>query len=406
MSYKTSDREYYRKAAGYLKAARYMVLVILVIFIIFSMTVYREEITVDNFRYLLRYIDIQPPEFSLGDRSVSFSVGEDAQFSLLGDKLCVFDDGRVSSYDFSGRKLFSDSLSYVNPVSVSNDKYFMIYDMYGKNISIYNSFSKIAEKELDTEIEYIYLDTDGSFVVITKEKSYSSGFVVYDSNFHKSYSFMSRDMTITDIALDSSGDTVVCATTGSHGGDYYSKILFFDISTEEPPQTLEIFGQMPLSLLCSDGKFSLVTDCGIHYFNKSGEKTGEADFGLDTLKSVYRFRDFFAVGLKTAETGVDMVARFYDYQGKELLTTRHKSEIFNISHKDGDIFILEHFLLRAFKYSGGVITENSISDIAADGEYKKVFSGGADEYVLVSSGGALKQKINYEPAGENGEKQE
>ena len=391
MSRSTADREYYRKAAGYIRVARIAVLVILVVFTVFSMTVHREEITLENLRYLMRYIDIQSPGTAGGDGRVGFVAGEDAYYRMLGDKLVVFDDKRVSSYDFTGHKLFSENISYINPVCTANDKYLLVYDHYGRGLSVYNSFSKVSEKKLSTDTEYIYLDKNGSFAAITKEKSYSGGFVVYDSNFNKSYSFMSRDMNITDVALLSGKHTAVCATTGAKNGDFYSKVLFFDISTEQEPREYELYGQMPLSLFASHNTVVLATDGGMYFFDCDGVNTAHVPFGTDTLSGIYRFDDFFAVCLKTAETGVDTVVKLYDYKGNTLFTSQHKSEVFNISYKNGKILILEHFLLNTLSYDKGIV---SVSEtISVDGEFKKAFAttGG---YVLVSSSGAVESKYS------------
>lgn len=384
-------REYYEKAYRWVRLARYAVLIVLVLFLIISMTVFREDITFDNFRYLMKYLEISPPAVTEGEKNITFSVSSDTSFGMIGDKLMAADTDTVLSYDMGGRKILQETFSYQNPVSVKNDKYMLIYDLDGYKLSVYNSFSKVCEKTLSTPIEYACLSADGGFAVITREKSYSGGFEVYDRHYKKIYSFMTRSATVTDLCYDGKAGKVACATTDAKNGDFYSQIVTFDVSQEEPIQdTAYLTGEMPLSLFCAGDGFALMTDAGLHYYGYDGVQRRFTDFQYDTPCSLYPLDGFFAVTLKSALAGTDSSVYFYDYEGNLLYSQYCKSQVAHIHAAYGRIYVLEPYTLHILKYDEAY-TVTAAGTAPVEGEYTGVFALEENEVLLVSTGGAVKK---------------
>lgn len=396
-------RSYYEKAARGLRLARYGVLLLLIGFLLFSMTFYREDITFDNFRYLMKYLEISPPALSEGEKSITFSAASDATYLLLGDKPIVQTGNAVISYDTAGRKLLNETISYQNPTVTQNNKYMLIYDLDGFGLSVYNSFSKVCEKKLPTAAEYVYLDNDGGFAVITTEKSYAGGFDCYDSNYKKIYSFMTRTANVTDVCCDTRHKRAACVTTDARDGDYYAEIFTFDLNNDdEIHATTALAGELPLSAFAAADGFVLLTDSGFHCYDYDAVETAFVDFEYETPDALYRFDDFFAVTLKNSLAGAESTVRFYTYDGALLYSDYYKSEIARIHAADGYVYILEPYTLTVLQYALSAdrpITE--VETIDVDGEYKAAFALPEREYLLVSSSGALKGKLHDSSEPEN-----
>lgn len=387
------DREYYGRAFRVVKLVRYAVLVVLVLFTVFSMTFYKDEITFDNFRYLMKYIEISPPMVSGGEDNIHFSASSSAEFAMLGDKLAVVNSNNISSYDSGGRKILNENFSYQNPVCVSNGKYIMIYDLDGYSISVYNSFSKVFEKKLATPIDYAYLSDDGAFAVITREKSYSGGVVAFNSNFKQVFSFMTRTAAITDVCFDGARGLLACATTDVKDGDFFSEIFTFDITNDESYKSrTELSGELPLGMFCADKNFALMTDAGIHYYTYDGGSEGYTDFGYDTPSAVYRFDGFFAVTFKSALAGANTSLRGYDCFGDELFAFDYSFEIVHVNAAYGKMYVLEQSGLDIYNYDGEYnfdISAERAEGLNDAGRYRRVYSLENGEYMLVSSVGAV-----------------
>lgn len=388
----TNTRSYYEKAARGLRLARYGVLLLLIGFLLFSMTFYRDDITFDNFRYLMKYLEISPPTLSDGEKSITFSATNDATYLLLGDKPVIQSGKSITSYDTAGRKLLNETISYQNPTVTQNGKYVLVYDLDGFGLSVYNSFSKVCEKKLPTTAEYVYLDENGGFAVITAEKSYAGGFHVYDSNYKKIYAFMTRTASVTDVCCDARRNRAACVTTDARDGDFYAEVFTFDLNNDsEIHASTSIVGEMPLSAFSADDGFIVMTDCGLHVYDYEAVEMNFVDFEYETPDALYRFDDFFAVTLKNSLAGAESTVRFYTYDGTLLYSDYFKSEIAHIHAANGYAYILEPYMLTVLSCNLTADTPITTTDtIAVDGEYKAAFSLPDGEYLLVSSSGAWK----------------
>ena len=377
-------RSYYEKAYRRVRLARYGVLLFFILFLIFSMTFFREEITFDNFRYLMKYLEVSPPEKDGTENLFSFS-GNGTAVGMLNGKPFSVSDGTVTSYDLSGRKLMTESFHYQNPTAVANGRYLLLYDIDGTGISVYNSFSELYSKNLPTAIESAYLSDDGGFAVVTREKSYAGGFAVYNNRYKKIYSFMTRTAAVTDVCYDGSGNRAACASPDAQNGDFYTEILTFDLNQDDDIKAkATLVGEMPLSMFCAGEHFALMTDRGVHFYDYDANETAFCDFAYETPQAFYRFADSFAVVLKSSLAGTDTALRYYDFSGSLLYSEYYDSDIASVYAADGYLYVLQphsvHILTR---------DENGVSlreTVPTDGDVRAVFPVDGEEYLLISSG--------------------
>ncbi len=384
-----NDRNYYGSAYRYVRLVRYLVLVALVLFTVFSMAVYKNDITFDNFRYLMRYVELAPPGSSSGDGNISFSANADSDFALVGGKLAMASKKEIVTYDMNGKKLLSESLSFQNPVTVENGDYMLIYDFGGNSLCLFNSFSLVSEKKFSTPIDYVYLSEDGSFAVITSERNYSGGVLAYDSSFRHIFTFMHPASKVTDVCFNGKNGLLACATTDVSGGDFLSEILVFDTKSdaEEVKSTTYITGELPLNMFCAGDGFAVMTDRGIHIFDDACEKESFVGFNYDTPSALYRFDESFAVCLKSALASTDTKLHVLDYAGNTLLEENFSSEISHASSDGKHLYVLDPAGLSVYgtDEKGFLLSDK----ILHDGSYKKVFPVGNDGYLLVSFTGSV-----------------
>lgn len=388
-----NDREYYGRAYRTVRIVRYLVLVILVLFAVFSLGIYKNDITFDNLRYLLRYVELASPGSTSGDGNIAFSASASDDFSMIGGKLCKVSAKEIVTWDLDGKKLLSESFSFQNPVAVENGDHILIYDFGGNNLCVYNSFSCVFEKKLATPIDYAYLSDDGAFALITNEKNYAGGVVAYDKNFKHVFTFMHPASAVTDVCFDGKSGILACATTDVQNGKFLSEILVFDTKStaEEVKSSAFIAGELPLNMFCADENFAVMTDKGIHFFDKNCEKVAFTDFLYDTPCAIYRQDEFFAVSLKSAVASTDTKLLVLDYSGKKLFESSFSCEISHVDADKDHLFVLVPSELSVFAFDGEGFEEKTT--VAHDGRYKKVFPVIDGRYILVSSQGSIGGKL-------------
>ena len=63
---KTDKPSHYERLAEIFRIAKYAALICMVIYLLLSVAVYRNELTVENFRYLMKYFDSSSAEYTDG----------------------------------------------------------------------------------------------------------------------------------------------------------------------------------------------------------------------------------------------------------------------------------------------------------------------------------------------------
>lgn len=369
------------------------------------MTFFNQEITFDNFRYLMKYVEISPPDFVDDGATIKIPVHSEANYSLLSDKIAVSDKKNATTYDMNSRKLLDETHGYKNPMVTDNGKYLLIYDLDGYSLSVYNSFSKVCEKNFETPIEYVYLDEHGGFAVITREKSYAGGVVAYNSNYKKIFSFMTRSASVTDICFDSKKKFLACATTDVKNGDFYSEIFTFDTENDkEYKGHTELSGELPLYMFCKDDGFAFVTETGIYFFDDGANKESFYDFGYDTPHSVYRSADMSFVTLKGSIDGKQGRVLGFTRKGELVFDRYFENEIISVSAQYGALYVLCRDNVYIYSYDEEYIFNDvDTPDLSQmpEGEYKKIFASDKNEFLLITSSGAAKGKTEPQETGQN-----
>ena len=162
---------YYRKAATTLRVFRFGLLIAFIVFCVYSIGFFRDNITMDNIRYLFKYINLSYSDTSPSDAHITINTDDSSEFIMLHNDLAVISNSGCELYDFSGNKLYNYEYSYTNAAVSSNGKNLLIYDVAGTGLAIYSSVSKIYETELEYDIKSAYINDLGYFAVVNSEKN-------------------------------------------------------------------------------------------------------------------------------------------------------------------------------------------------------------------------------------------
>jgi hypothetical protein len=104
--------------------------------------------------------------------TITYNVGNSQTFATYREGLAIASRERFSIFTSGGRELLSFDHSYGNPALASSEKYILLYDVGGKQFSLYNSFSKVYDKTLENSIYGASISKKGTFAIITRSKDY------------------------------------------------------------------------------------------------------------------------------------------------------------------------------------------------------------------------------------------
>ena len=330
------------RKASVMKKIKFALLALLILLLLFFFLGYREDITLENIRYLLKYVNVSPTAIGSDDaQTIVFDADSDAVTGLFRSDLVVLDKDEVSTYDLSSKKGISDRVSLANPTLSLGEKYFAVFDMGDNYFAIYNSFSKIYEETTPYAIWDVVIGENGEFLIITAEKGYRSALKVYNSDFENKMNWYTPDKYAVSADISSGRDTFYVAgcIKNNENGDFLSGVIVLREGSDEVNTSVDIPSEMILNTkFFENTNICVLTDRALRVYDLTGKELEKIVFSSDSLK-FFEMSDEYAVLVlnensigtkhrmiiidKTGNTSVDTVvdsdARDLSVEGSEAL---------------------------------------------------------------------------------------
>ncbi len=269
---KAGDTYYASVTVGYKIAQRLLVL-FMVLFLVVSLITNFNEITYDNFFYLIKDFSNAVDFESSNYDTLSYSSDARHFFSLYRGGLAIANPSGISVFTATGRQTLRTATQFSAPCIKSADKYFIVYDTAGTDIAVFNSFSRIYSESFDYPVTDACFSDDGKMAIATKNIDHKSIVHVYNKNFEKLFSVPSNEY-VFDICMDTYTDSLLISYYDIGDGNGVSKLSLRKISAPVSEfSTIELSGEF---LLCCDfignNQIAAVTDKAVHIFNSSLEE--------------------------------------------------------------------------------------------------------------------------------------
>lgn len=274
VDFRVTEKErnrYYLAAAGKYRAARYLTVIILFVFLLVMLLFFRESITYSNLMYLVRDLDADVGFSTTAYNSFSYDGRYVEDFALFKGRIAVAGTDGLTMYDSSGSREAEYNGDYTAPRLETGEKYALLYDAGEKNYSLYTSVSKVLSSEAEENIEAAAVSDSGTYALLTHSKESKFLVTVYNSAF-KAVTKYYKDKYVTDIALDSQGDRGAIVSAFSENAVICAEVTLCEVGSEKT-QSFTYGGLMPLSAeYTDDGTLIVACDTAILAFGESGEK--------------------------------------------------------------------------------------------------------------------------------------
>lgn len=390
---------YYKHASVVIKLFRFAVLLGFVVFAVFSIGFFRENITVDNLRYLLKYIDLSGTDQTPSEAEIAVTTDAHSSFLVLGTDLAVVGNTGTALYDFAGNRLYSYDYTYANAAVATNGKNFLVYDTAGKNMALYGGVSKILEKEFEYPVKSACINRSGDFAVINSEKTYRSGVIAFDRDGNELFRFMSADKYMTGVALNDNASSVAFSAVYAADGAFCTELVTYNTATGEKtaqtvlPDTLAL----KIGYADNDSVLYLLTDSSFECYRTSSlEKIGEAAYNPDNAKFFRAFPDCFMLAESNNLSGSSMTVRAYAYDGSLLFECRTQDKILDLEYADRVLYLLGRDALTVYDY--GTASENMLTPLAElplTRQYRAVRADSYGRFILVGAKNASRHSLSH-----------
>ncbi|MBE6680183.1 MAG: hypothetical protein E7598_06655 [Ruminococcaceae bacterium] len=273
------NNEYYLRISKKLRNTKYLMLLLMVAALIFTLWAYRSRLTYGNFRYLLRDID-EAGHTSLSTDAVYYTANDTNAFLHFRGDLAVGSSDGISFHRALGSRSFEDKVVFKSPVLAGSDKYMIAYDSGGKTFYVYNSISRVYSETLPHAIIDIAAADNGNFAVLTKSDVGDFVIRVYDKNFSL-VGEVNRSGFVYSLDFPEN-DRIFFAETYVSEAAIYSDALFYTVGQEDVEKAFTVQGLI-FDITKTKSGYAVLFDGGIEFYDESYAKTDSHSFGTSDV---------------------------------------------------------------------------------------------------------------------------
>ncbi len=272
------ENEYYLTLASRFRLLKFGAILLTVLLLCGLMTVYSDEITVENFRYLLRDFDNRQ-EVAVGQTVIRFDRASGQKYALYKGDLAILSPGRTALYAPDGRTLVNALNGLNAPMLLSGDKYFLAYEplQAGTSVLLYNAFSLLHQETFETPIYDAAIADDGTYAIATEATGYKGIVCIYDEEFDL-LSTVYGDRYIWDIALRDDGERLLILSASGAGARFTSEVHLVNTGSAETVSRVILEGELVIDCAFTEEGFTVMTDSGLHMYDASGGAHEEISF--------------------------------------------------------------------------------------------------------------------------------
>ena len=379
----------YRRTVTTLKAARYVLLIVFIAFCVYCIGFFRDNITMDNLRYLFKYINLSYSDSTPSDATITVNTEENSEFLMLHNDLAVVSNSGCELYDFAGNKLYSYDYAYSNAAFSTNGKNILVYDTAGTELAIYSSVSKIYQADFDYKIKSAYINDMGYFAVINAEKTYRSGVIVFDRDGNEMFRWMTPDKYITGVALNSNASEVICSAVYNKSGEFVTELSVYSTSTGQKLYTYTANDALGIKLGISNNKdrIYLLTDSSFMCFDNQLQGISSIPYRRNNAKFFKEFEDCFIIAESNNLSGSSMTVSAYNYNAEKMFELETDSKVIDAAFYDSTLYILTKDEMSVYDYGNSEDGTElyKLASLELDRQYKAIRTDEYGRYILVSA---------------------
>ncbi len=379
--------EYYRSAAVKFRAAKYMTLIALVAFLIFSFTFMRKDITLENLRYLLKFISFTNTETSITAPKINYASGDPNRLDLfVGDLVTLTNDG-YALYDSRGNQIMSEDISYKSPVLKLSDRFALCYDLGGSSFSVLNTFAKLYDGTTDYPITDAAVADDGTFAVASSTREYRTLVTLYDDDFKPINRVLKNDH-LMGVEMKPDGSEVAIMTSGTENGAFYTRIELIEPGKDRARRSCEIDGLGYMLYYTSDG-FAVVTDEALCFLDGELNLLAASKHGSTPVMTECSSKYVIRV-LSDGIIGNSYFCEIFDLSGKLVYSGGFEGKLSAIASDDSGEYI---FILAGDRVIRINLYNKKIGSIAVEQDAIDILPQDADSFLLAKRNYALTYEL-------------
>ncbi len=280
---KAEPNEYYIDLSRHIKITKMLLILFLVIFLLGMITIFRNDITLENYQYMIRIFTSSGSGDYAGDyQPIYFDANGATRLGMFNGDLAVVKRDGVNFYSMGGSSTMEQNVSYSNPALITSGKYMLTYDIGGYSFDLFNNFSRLAGETYDYPISTAAVSREGMYAVVTKSLEYQSQVNLYDHNFTLLTRIL-KDKYVMGVGISDDASEILVMSVYSENGMYNTEIMTLEPYSNTAKSTYTRPGSMAiLGGYHSDGSYTVLSSDALLFFDKDDELVKEYPIGVIT----------------------------------------------------------------------------------------------------------------------------
>lgn len=350
--------KYYEGVASAFRYAKFIAIFIAVLFFVVMLSFFKDDISVENFQYVLKYISTDESSL-ITTNKIHYPTSDSKALTLYKGDFVSSGANGIALYDTNGSMVLEIDETFSNPV-FSTGKYGLCYDLSGNKYVIFNTFAALHSDTTDYPIAEAVMSDSGDFAILTKSREYKTVIEIYDADYQLIGKVNKNSYTFD---IDIKNGYIAYATVNSADSRYLTNIYSLKLKTDDEVCVSTLYDEFPLDIKYSENGMIVVTDKSIRFYDSDFSQVAAYMFAAQTPAGLYLSDEYALLYFSKNMIGSENEVKIYDSNGVLMY-----SEM--LSGKINSLDILDNYAI--------VHTNNSI--------YRIDITGNATETVRINTG--------------------
>ncbi len=352
--------EYYIDIANKFKTAKFILILLLVVFVLFMISVFRKDVTLENFKYLVRFFSSANTVYSGDFANIYYDTTGIAGVDMFNSDFVTLRNDSIDLYDMNGSNVASYDINQVTPTVVSRGKYMLVYDLGGYNFELFNNFSQLTSQTYDYPISCAAVSGEGMHAIVTKSLEYQSVIYLYDHNFNL-ISKIYKDKYITDIKIDSEGKKLICTSIMAKDGMFSSEVITYEPYTDKEETKEALPGSFAVSCgFFTDGGYGVLTDSAILFYDKNSKMVSNYSLNRVVPTNCLILDENVVLCYNENIVGTETRVIVFDTKGNTVVDTKVSDKILDTASYMEHLYVLTNGVVNSIDMKTG---EQMVCDI-------------------------------------------
>lgn len=386
-----TDVGYHQEISFRYHSAQMIAIMLLAVYIAVSVLTNAELLSADNLIYFTKDLSSSfAQQESEARQSMVFAADEQNEQVLYRNGLAVLGSQKLTVFTASGRESHAHALTYRTPRLVSSGRYLVAYDLGGRELSLYNSFTCVKTIKTENNIRSVAACNQGYYAVVTDGTEYASEVLLYNENHRMTNRYRLKEYTLM-AAMRADGNQISLISVSTQGGRMQTHISQVSPGEETWGNSCVIKDVYPVACdYTEDGGLLLVTANAIYLLNSQLEIVNSCAFSSSEVLS-----------FRADSQGCVLICRdsVYDTSSRIIVFDKLASQVYNISvpmqvydaiYSTGVLAVLSKNELNIYHQGQSHPTATA----AFNGEYTRLLAYSGEEYLVCGSAKAIVLRPN------------